>query len=65
MMSIPAAVKKPIAEFVAVADKISKGDVKASLDIETAPEFSLLGAALERLRIAQSGLLDRLRNKSV
>jgi methyl-accepting chemotaxis protein len=65
MMSIPAAVKKPIAEFVAAADKISKGDLKASLDIETAPEFSLLGAALERLRIAQSGLLDRLRNRSV
>ena len=65
MISIPAAVKKPIAEFVAVADKISKGDVKASLDIETASEFNLLGAALERLRVAQSGLLDRLRNRSV
>lgn len=64
MMSILALVKKPIAEFVAVADKISKGDLKASLDIETAPEFSLLDAALDRLRVAQSGLLDRLRNKA-
>ena len=32
--------------------------------IETAPEFSLLDAALDRLRVAQSGLLDRLRNKA-
>jgi methyl-accepting chemotaxis protein len=64
MMSIPASVKKPIAAFVAAADKISKGDVKTSLDLETAPEFSVLGEALERLRVAQSGMLDRLRNKA-
>lgn len=63
MISIPNAVKKPINEFVDVADKISKGDTSRAILAEGATEFHGLAKALDRLRIAQGGLLEKLRNR--
>lgn len=64
MFSTPRAVTEPIAQFVGMADKISKGDVKQVIHAEGAIEFAGLAKALDRLRIAQSGLLERLRAKA-
>lgn len=64
MISIPNAVKKPIEEFVEIADRISKGDTKQGVQTTVASEFDGLGKALERLRVAQSGLLDKIRAKA-
>lgn len=64
MISIPNAVKKPIEEFVEIADRISKGDTKLAVQAAVASEFDGLTKALERLRVAQSGLLDKIRAKA-
>jgi methyl-accepting chemotaxis protein len=64
MISIPNAVKKPIEEFVEIADRISKGDTKQAVQATVASEFDGLAKALERLRVAQSGLLDKIRAKA-
>jgi methyl-accepting chemotaxis protein len=64
MISIPNAVKKPIEEFVEIADRISKGDTKRAVEANVASEFDGLTKALDRLRIAQSGLLDKIRAKT-
>jgi methyl-accepting chemotaxis protein len=64
MISIPRAVRKPIEEFVGIADKMSKGDLKQVIHAEGAVEFEGLSKSLERLRVAQSGLLDKLRAKA-
>jgi HAMP domain-containing protein len=65
MMSLPKSVTQPIAMFVGVADRISKGDVSQSVEGKVTPEFHGLSTALERLRVAQTGLLDRIRVKSI
>lgn len=64
MVSVPAAVKKPIEEFVALTDKISKGDTKNMIHADGAVEFAGLAKALERLRVAQAGLLEKIRGKT-
>ena len=64
MVSIPKAVTKPIADFVGIADKISKGDVSGVIHADGAVEFQGLSKALERLRVAQFGLLERMRAKA-
>jgi hypothetical protein len=65
MMSLPKSVTQPIAMFVGLADRISKGDVSQSAEGRVTPEFHGLSTALERLRVAQTGLLDRIRMKSI
>jgi methyl-accepting chemotaxis protein len=64
MITLPRAVRKPIEEFVGITDKMSKGDLKQVIHAEGAAEFEGLSKSLERLRIAQSGLLDKLRAKA-
>lgn len=64
MITLPRAVRKPIEEFVGITDKMSKGDLKQVIHAEGAAEFAGLSKSLERLRVAQSGLLDKLRAKA-
>jgi methyl-accepting chemotaxis protein len=64
MIAIPDAVRTSIQEFVEIADRISKGDTKQAVESSAATEFDGLAKALERLRVAQSGLLDRIRAKA-
>jgi methyl-accepting chemotaxis protein len=63
MISVPSSVKKPIGEFVLIADAISKGDTKQMIHATSASEFEGLAKALERLRVAQAGMVDRLRSR--
>lgn len=62
--SLPRSVISTIQKFVEIADKISKGDLKQTIQSEGVVEFESLSKALERLRVAQSGLIDRLRAKA-
>ncbi len=64
MIAIPDTVRTSIQEFVEIADRISKGDTKQTVESSAATEFDGLAKALERLRVAQSGLLDRIRAKA-
>jgi len=63
MLSIPRAIRQPIEEFVGLAVRISKGDVSQGKQGPQFEEFQPLAAALERLRVAQIGLLERVRNR--
>jgi hypothetical protein len=64
MFNIPSSVKAPIAAFVDMADKISKGDTNGVVASQGPTEFQGLSTALDRLRIAQAGLVDRLRSRN-
>lgn len=64
IISVPRTVRRTINEFVGITDKMSKGDLKQVIEADGVVEFVDLAKALERLRIAQSGLLERLRAKS-
>ncbi len=63
MLSIPRSIRRPIEEFVGLAVRISKGDVSQGAQAKQLDEFQPLAQALERLRVAQIGLLERVRNR--
>ncbi|MBU0483071.1 MAG: HAMP domain-containing protein [Proteobacteria bacterium] len=63
MVVIPASISTPIKELARVADKMSKGALDESVVVtQGGQEIVDLAATLERLRIAQRGLLQRLRS---
>lgn len=62
--SLPRTVTNTIQKFVEIADKMSKGDLKQVIQSEGVVEFEALSKALERLRVAQAGLLEKLRAKA-
>jgi hypothetical protein len=64
MLSIPRTIRRPIDEFVGLAVRISKGDVSQGNQGPQFEEFQPLAHALERLRVAQIGLLERARNRA-
>jgi methyl-accepting chemotaxis protein len=64
MFSIPKSVQTPIDAFVGNVEKMSKGDLKQAIDATGAKEFDKLASSLDRLRIAQAGLVDRLRARA-
>lgn len=64
MFSIPKSVRAPIDAFVGNVEKMSKGDLKQAIDATGAKEFDTLASSLDRLRIAQAGLVDRLRARA-
>ncbi len=64
MLAIPRAIRRPIEGFVDLAVRISKGDVSQGKPSQQMEEFQPLAQALERLRVAQMGLLERARNRS-
>jgi methyl-accepting chemotaxis protein len=61
---LPRTVRQAIDGFVGIADKMSKGDLKQVIQAEGVIEFHALAKALERLRVAQAGLLERVRAKA-
>lgn len=61
---LPRTVRQAIDGFVGIADKMSKGDLKQVIQAEGVVEFHALAKALERLRVAQAGLLERVRAKA-
>jgi len=61
---LPRSIQRPITALVSYADKMSKGDLNNPVGSHGTREFETLEAALERLRVAQAALLDRLRKKA-
>jgi methyl-accepting chemotaxis protein len=60
---LPGAVTKPVAQFSAVVDALSKGEVDKPIAGAQAAEFAGLAKALERLRVAQQAMVQRLRSR--
>jgi methyl-accepting chemotaxis protein len=58
---LPRAVTQPVAALTAAVDKMSKGELDQSIGETSIKEFAGLSASLERMRIAQRTLLQRMR----
>jgi HAMP domain-containing protein len=61
---LPVAITKPIATLSDAIDRVSKGEVNPAIDASGPSEFSTLTAAVERMRVAQSALVARLRSRA-
>ncbi len=61
MFSLPTAVTKPLTSLTDAVDTMSKGDLDKPVDTAGVPEFAGLAVALERLRIGQQALVQRMR----
>jgi methyl-accepting chemotaxis protein len=62
-MKLPAAIANPIRSLGEAVDRMSKGDLEQAVNAEGPNEFSTLTAALERMRVAQRMLLQRMRSR--
>jgi methyl-accepting chemotaxis protein len=58
---LPRAVTEPVAALSAAVDKMSKGELDQSIGATTIKEFEGLSTALERMRVAQRTLVQRMR----
>lgn len=63
MFTVPASIKRTIRAFVDSANVMSKGNVSTPMKLSVSGEFAPLAAALDRLRMAQLGMSERLRKK--
>lgn len=63
LIVVPAAIARPIEVLTRAAHDMSTGNLGTSISITGSPEFHELGATLERMRIAQQMMLDRLQAK--
>jgi methyl-accepting chemotaxis protein len=61
---LPAAITKPIAALGDAIDRLSKGELDATIDKSGPIEFNTLTAAVERMRVAQRALVARLRSRA-
>lgn len=58
---LPLAVTQPVAALTGAVEKMSKGDLEHSIGVASMKEFEGLSASLERMRIAQRTLVQRMR----
>ncbi len=58
---LPRAVTEPVATLTAAVDKMSKGELDQSIGETPIKEFEGLSTALERMRVAQRTLVQRMR----
>jgi methyl-accepting chemotaxis protein len=54
---------RPIRHLSEIADKISMGDLDATVNIEGEGEVAMLGESIERMRTSVKTAMDRLENK--
>lgn len=64
VLTLPRAITAPIASLVQAADTMSKGRLEDSIDSAGITEFEMLERALERMRITQLAMLERMRRKA-
>lgn len=64
VLTLPRAITAPIASLVHAADTMSKGKLEYSIDSAGITEFQMLERALERMRITQLAMLERMRRKA-
>jgi methyl-accepting chemotaxis protein len=58
---LPRAVTQPVAALTEAVEKMSKGDLEQSIGVTQIKEFAGLSTALERMRVAQRTLVQRMR----
>jgi methyl-accepting chemotaxis protein len=61
---IPASITRPVNELAHAAEKMSKGDLDQKIKPSQIKEFRILSETLERMRISQKTLIDRMLNKA-
>lgn len=57
---VPASIVKPLKQLTDIANRISKGQVKAMTDVKGSVEIENLSKSIQRLQLATLGLLKRL-----
>jgi HAMP domain-containing protein len=61
---IPGSITRPVNELARAAEKMSKGDLEQKIEPSQIREFKTLSETLERMRISQKTLIDRMLNKA-
>lgn len=57
-------VVRPIRHLAEVADKISMGDLKATIDVQGKGEIAMLAQSIERMQISVRAAIERLQKRS-
>ncbi len=63
MLTLPATVTKPLAALTAAVDDMSKGNLEKKVSAAGVAEFDGLAKALERMRVGQQALVQRMRSR--
>jgi HAMP domain-containing protein len=61
---IPGSITRPVNELARAAEKMSKGDLDHKIEPSQIREFKNLSETLERMRISQKTLIDRMLSKA-
>jgi methyl-accepting chemotaxis protein len=61
---IPRSIANPVKELTEAATLMSKGDLNQKIDPSTIKEFKTLSETLERMRMSQKALIDRMLSKA-
>ena len=61
---IPRSISKPVKELTEAATLMSKGDLNQQINPSHIKEFKTLSETLERMRMSQKTLIDRMLNKA-
>lgn len=61
---IPVSITRPVNELAHAAEKMSKGDLDQKIQPSQIKEFRILSETLERMRISQKTLIDRMLSKA-
>lgn len=64
VFTLPRAITNPIESLVEAADIMSKGRLDSSIASAGISEFALLERALERMRVTQLAMMERMRRKA-
>lgn len=63
MLTLPATVTKPLAALTTAVDDMSKGNLEKKVSAAGVAEFDGLAKALERMRVGQQALVQRMRSR--
>jgi HAMP domain-containing protein len=63
-IKLPSAISKPIATLSEAVDRVSKGELDKAIDVAAPTEFTMLTGAIERMRVAQRALVQRMRARA-
>jgi HAMP domain-containing protein len=63
-IKLPSAISKPIATLSEAVERVSKGDLDKAIDVAVPTEFTMLTGAIERMRVAQRALVQRMRART-
>lgn len=63
-LKMPAAIAGPIAKLSAAVERMSKGELDKPIDVAAPREFGVLTTAVERMRVAQNLLVQRMRARN-